>query len=179
MRPLQIAFVPTAGLSKDWLRVETIERLEITYAMYEQEAVTHIFLSAKNTNDEIAALAMMRDWLGRREVPPEAVTCDSETPSREDRAFRFVKFLEQLNYTPPAYIYVVTSWYHMPRCVWQIEGRLRQSEGRLPGLRDLRAVIARIKTYPPFSKCMLNMILEPFRFLCSYLRICGRQNRSS
>lgn len=179
MKPLHIAFVPTAGLSRHWLRVETIERLEITYAMFEQKAVSHIFLSSKNTDDEIEALAMMRDWLARREVPPEAVTCDSETPSREDRALRFARFLEQASYTPPVYVYVVTSWYHMPRCVWQIEGRLRQSEGRLPGPRERRAVVARVKTYPPLGNCFANIILEPFRFLCSYLRICGRQGRPS
>jgi hypothetical protein len=175
MEPLKLAFVPTAGLRKDWLRAETIERLEITHDMYAKRVINRVFLSAKDTADERTAIDMMRDWLTRRDVPQEAIICDATTPPDGDRSLPLIDFLKRTSYTPPVYLYVVTGWYHMPRCVKQIKERLRQFESQLPNFRGRTAVITRVKTATPVSHCVGNLIAEPFRLLRFYWQL--RQGR--
>ncbi len=170
MGPLKLVFVPTAGIKRDWLKVETIQRLEITHDMYIKHIVNRIFLSAKGTEDERAAITMMQDWLIRRDIPPEVITADATTPPGGDRTLRLIDFLKNTSYDPPVYLYVVTGWYHMPRCVQQIRERLKQFESQLPQLLGRTAVITRVKTFTPVSYCLGNLIAEPFRLLRFYWR---------
>lgn len=138
---LRVAFVPTAGtmsgafwrgiplpriftwsifkwaimmVPMDRLKRETVSRLERARNLYENGEVGKIFLSGGKATGSVI---LMAEWLKKREVRFEDIISDDDSLQTGESAKNFVVWC--LN-NGGEEVLVVTSWYHIPRTIWEI-----------------------------------------------------------
>ena len=140
--------------SLDELKPETIARLDAATELFQGNRIDTLFLSGGKTGQrpkEKDSVAMMAHYLFSLGIDDKAVVLDRDTLQTTDKVEAFVKYLEKID-SDITIIWVVTSWYHLPRTLYL----LRKALAKSPILTGKHVTIHRKAVFPPLTRRCLE-----------------------